>query len=429
LSELKNIEFQYGKKIIKVCIPESSIISFPHINNVQKPVDELKEFMNALENPIKSPTLPCIASIKENAVVVIPDRTRPLPTHTLLPIILNELNAGGIGDKQIKAMIALGTHRGMTANEIRQMVGKKVLQRITVMNHDWDNPDILVPLGRTKNGTWIDVNKIVYEADLVVGLSSVKPHRAAGWSGGAKIIDPGVCGKRTIDGTHYLTVDYSINEITGVLDNPIRQEIEDVARKVGLDFSINLVLNEKEEILHVSAGDFIHAHKNAVEFAEKIYRDPQSEKADFMVCGSGDWGPDFWSAVQAIFPAEYLVKDGGTVVIFADCPEGFSPEHPQILEFGYRSIPEIKNLVNEGKLVDRVAAGHMAAVARIVLQKNVECVILSEGISKEVAESVGFVWMEKPQSAIDYVFNKHGHSSRGYLFPVKSITETVVIPW
>jgi lactate racemase len=413
LSKLKTIEFQYGKNTIKVKIPENSIISFPHINNVKKPLDGIREFKNALGKPIESPRLSNIAGLKENVVVVIPDRTRPMPTDILLPIILNELNDGGIEDVNITAIIALGTHRGMTKNEIQQMVGKEVLQRIPVINHDWDNPEVLLPLGRSENGTWIDVNKIVYEADLVVGLSSVKPHRAAGWSGGAKIIDPGVCGKRTIDGTHYSTVDFAINEITGVLDNPIRKEMENVAKKVGLDFSINIVLSEKEEILHVSAGNFIQAHKNAVEFAEKIYRDPQSEKADFMVCGSGSWGPDFWGAVQAIFSAEYLVKDGGTVVFFTECPEGFTPEHPQILEFGYRPIAEIKKLVTNGKLTDKAAAGHIAAVARIVIEKNIECVIVSEGISKKIAESVGLKWMGKPQSAVDYIFKKHGNIARG----------------
>lgn len=427
--KINNIEFQYGRKIIKVLIPEDSIISFPHIKNVEKTVDELKEFINALKNPIKSPALSSLAGTKKNALVVIPDRTRPMPIHILLPMILNELNAGGIEDSRIKAMIALGTHRGMTEEEIRQMVGEEIYRRIIIRNHDWDNPDALISLGRTKKGTWIDVNKEVYEADLVIGLSSVKPHRAAGWSGGAKIIDPGVCGERTVNGTHYLTVDFPIHKIIGVLDNPFRQDSEEVARMVGLDFSINLVLDEKEEILYVSAGDFIQAHKSAVEFAEKIYRDPQKEKADFMVCGSGEWGPDFWSAVQAIFPAEYLVKEGGTIIFFANCPEGFSPEHPQILEFGYRTIPELKKRVEEGSLHDKAAAVHMAEVARIIHQKKIECIIVSEGISKEIAESVGLGWIENHQSAIDYVFQKHGHSARGYLFPVKSITETVVIPW
>jgi len=126
-----------------------------------------------------------------------------------LPVILDELNAGGISDLNIKAIIALGTHRLMTKAEIYEMVGQDVLSRIEVINLVWNNPDVLITLGQTENGTWIDVNKIVYEADLLVGLSSVKPHRAAGWSGGAEIIDPEVCGKRTIDGWDILFI-YSI---------------------------------------------------------------------------------------------------------------------------------------------------------------------------------------------------------------------------
>ncbi len=429
MSNMRTVEFQYGEESIHVNLPADSIISFPRIKNVGKLGDEIGEFIQALHNPIGSTTLAELASTKSDAVVVICDRTRPMPTWRLLPIILDELNGGGLKDEDIKVIIALGTHRGMTKDEIQLMVGSSVLGRVSVMNHDWDNPEVLVSLGQTPNGTWIDVNREVYEADLVVGLSSVKPHRAAGWSGGGKIIDPGVCGKRTIDGTHYLTVDYAIHEILGVVDNPIRKEIEDVAGQIGLDFSINLVLNGFEEIVNISAGDYIQAHRKAVEFAERIFRDPQTEKADFMICGAGEWGPDFWGAVQAIFPAEYFFKDGGTVVFFANCPEGFCPEHLQLEHCGYRLIPEIKEMVSTGELTDLAAAGHISAVSRIILHKNVECILVSEGISRITAESVGLIWEEDPQKAVAYIFEKHGPSARGYLFSGKSVTDTVVIPW
>ena len=211
----------------------------------------------------------------------------------------------------------------MTKAEIYEMVGQDVLSRIEVINHAWNNPDVLITLGQTENGTWIDINKIVYEADLLVGLSSVKPHRVAGWSGGAKIIDPGVCGKRTINGTHYLSIQYSIEEIIGVLENPIQKEIRKIAKMTGLDFSINAVVNKNDEVVNIFAGDFILAHRRAAEFAATIFRDPQSEKADFMICGVGEWGPDFWSAAQSIFLANIYLKMEARLFSLPDAPKGY----------------------------------------------------------------------------------------------------------
>ncbi|MGI6777845.1 MAG: nickel-dependent lactate racemase [Acetivibrionales bacterium] len=422
------IQIQYGDKIVEVNIPEKSIIACPSIKDVDKISDIESELLKSLRNPVGSLPLYEVAKGRKNAVVVIPDITRPMPTSTLLPIILDELNAGGLEDCNIKAIIALGTHRPMTQAEIQNMVGQDVLSRIEVKNHAWNDERQLVCLGRTANGTWIDVNREVYEADLVIGLSSVKPHRGAGWSGGAKIIDPGVCGKRTIGGTHYMTVDFANDEVTGVLDNPIRKEIEDVAKKVGLEFSTNLVLNKQDEVAFISSGDVFLSHKKAVEFAEKIFRDPQTEKGDFLICGAGAWAPDFWTSVQGIFPAEYLVKDGGTVAIFTPCTEGIAKEHPQIEEFGYRPVIDTKEMVSRGIIMDLAAAGHMAAVSRVVIEKNIECIVVSDKSNKQSFESLGFRWMETPQAAVDYIFNKH-KNARGYVFPVKSITDTVVIPW
>lgn len=426
--KIVSAEFQYGNEIVNVKIPGESIIAFPRIKHMEKLADFKSHIIESFRNPVGSITLQKVAKNKKNAVVVIPDITRPMPTSTILPIILNELNAGGIDDKDIKAVIALGTHRPMTQEEISKMVGQEVLGRIEVINHAWDDENALLCLGQTPNGTWIDVNKEVYEADVVIGLSSVKPHRGAGWSGGAKIIDPGVCGKRTIDGTHYMTVDFAIQEITGVLNNPIRNEMEAVAKSVGLDFAINLVLNEQDEVVYVSSGDFVLSHKNAVEFAEKIFRDPQKETGDFLICGAGAWAPDFWTSVQGIFPAEYLVKDGGTVAIFSPCPEGIAPEHPQIVEFGYKSVEGIKKMVARGVLTDLAAAGHLVAVSRILIEKNIECIIVSQESNREGFEAIGLKRMASPQEAVDYILNKH-KNARGYLFPVKSITDTVVIPW
>jgi hypothetical protein len=121
-------------------------------------------------------------------------------------------------------------------------------------------------------------------------------------------------------------------------------------------------------------------------------------------------------------------EDGGTVAIFTPCTEGIAKEHPQIEEFGYRPVIDTKEMVSRGIIMDLAAAGHMAAVSRVVIEKNIECIVVSDKSNKQSFESLGFRWMETPQAAVDYIFNKH-KNARGYVFPVKSITDTVVIPW
>ena len=128
MSNMRTVEFQYGKESIHVDLPANSIVSFPHIKKVEKLGDEIGEFTRALRNPIGSSTLAELASTENDAIVVACDGTRPMPTRRLLPIILDELNAGGLKDGDIKVLIALGTHRGMTEEEIRLVIGDNVLE-------------------------------------------------------------------------------------------------------------------------------------------------------------------------------------------------------------------------------------------------------------------------------------------------------------
>jgi lactate racemase len=425
----RKVEFGYGKENIGVEIPEKSIISIPKINHLNGLVNDIEFLKTSLRNPIGCEPLADIAKEKKDAVIVISDRTRPMPTNRYLPIILDEINKGGIEDADISVVIALGTHRKMNDEEIKELVSENVKNRVEIKNHDWEDKSKLIVVGKRANGTDIDVNRDVYNADLVVSLGSVKPHRAAGWSGGAKIIDPGVSGEETVCQSHYSTVNFRIEDILGTLENPFRKESEEAAKSVELNFSINLILNESDEVVNIFSGDFIEAHKEAVKFAEKIYRSPQSEKADFMICGAGEWGPDFWSAVQSIFIGEYLVKNKGTIVFFARCPEGFTPEHPQLLKLGYLPLPMIFKAVEEKRITDLAAAGHSVAVSRIIVEKEIELVIVSEGISEKLSNDLGFTWKNNFQEAVDYVFKKHSTYAKGYLLPCISVTDTVIIPW
>ncbi|HHY47480.1 MAG TPA: nickel-dependent lactate racemase [Firmicutes bacterium] len=420
------LSFDGGK--CNISIPAGSLLGIPKVHDVPAIGDPVQAIIESLRNPAGSKRLKDLASPGKRVALIVPDLTRPMPLKMVVPAVLEELNLAGVDDSDITIVLALGTHRPMTHEEIRAMLGTEVLSKVRVVNHNWSDPNNLIDMGTTQLGTPIKVNRLVYEADLKIGIGSVKPHRSAGWSGGGKIIDPGVCGSETIGWTHWRSVDFAAQDIMGKVDNPIRREMEAVAGQVGLDFIVNVVLNRHDEIAFVSSGHFVLAHRECVEFAEKMYRVDLPGKADILISGAGPWATDFWAAVAGLFMAEFLVRDGGTVVLAAGCPDGIAPEHPEILKFGYPRFEEIKALVETGQIQDLSAASHMALTSRILWGKQVECILVSRGIDKETATKLGLSWADSPQEAVDRAFAKHGSGARAYVLPADDIADTLVLP-
>jgi lipopolysaccharide export system protein LptA len=202
----------------------------------------------SLAHPIGTRPLRDLVAGKENVVIVADDNTRLTPTHLIIPILLNEMNAAGIPDSKISVVIALGTHRFMTEEEILKKFGEEVVRRVPVINHPFKDPKELVDLGTTANGTRIQVNKRVYEADFKIGVGSIVPHHIPGFAGGSKIVQPGVCGEQTTADTHLLSV-RAKRSYLGILDNPVRVELDIIARKVGLHTILNTVLDKNGEVV------------------------------------------------------------------------------------------------------------------------------------------------------------------------------------
>ena len=176
--------------------------------------DVKEEVIRALERPIGSGPLREIVKGAGKVVIVADDNTRLTPTDRILPVLLDEMNAAGVKDSQITVIIALGTHRFMTPQEILEKFGAEVVRRVAVKNHDYKNPAGLVDLGTTPNGTHVTVNREAYEADFKIGVGSIVPHHIPGYAGGAKIVQPGICGERTTAETHLLSVSAVV--ITGI---------------------------------------------------------------------------------------------------------------------------------------------------------------------------------------------------------------------
>jgi len=220
MSQSTLIEMPYGDETIRFHVPSSRLMGVyaPHD---MPPVDDIvAEVRRALAEPIGGPSLVDLARGAGRVVLVADDNTRPTPAHVIIPEMLNALNKAGVSDAAVQILIALGTHRPMTAAEIEAKFGLEVMARVEIVNHDAFDPAVLLDLGTTPGGVSVQVNRAVMEADLVLGVGSIVPHHIPGYSGGAKIIQPGVCGETTTGQVHLLSVRQG--SLLGILENTVR---------------------------------------------------------------------------------------------------------------------------------------------------------------------------------------------------------------
>jgi nickel-dependent lactate racemase len=406
------VKVHYGKRELEVSLPKRNLFSVVDLNDVSGAPDENREIKRAIQNPIGHAGIQALAQKGDKTLIIVDDFTRATPAYKILPVIIKELNKAGISDRNIKIMLAGGTHRRMKHEEVVQKIGEQIVERFEILKHDIEtvkNKDELVHLGKTPLGTPISVNKHVVEAEIKIGVGQIVGHPLAGWGGGAKIIQPGVCGHETTWVTHWLATKYKGEELLGVADNPIRLEMEEVAKKVGLDFIVNVIQNSRGEIVGVVAGDPVKAHRKGVEIAKKVYGVKVPSKADIVLTDAYPHDIDMWQAVKGIYAAELVVKKGGTIVLCAPCPEGVSREHPALLEIGYTPADRVEELIRQGKVDDLVGVSDCARVGELL--KDVKIVLCSE-ISKNDTLKLNLNYAETPQKAVKEALVRHGSDAK-----------------
>jgi len=421
------VEFSYGYKSVSVQIPEESLIKIIEVGDACAASNPDAEVRRALLKPIGTDRLSEIVRGKNTVLIMVPDRTRKFPLDFVIPPVIDEILAGGIKEENIKFLIASGTHRAMTEEEMEHHFGSVLYERFKnrIYNHEWWDENQLVHVGTTPNGTPIDINRHVLETDVKIAVGAVKPHRDAGWSGGAKMIQPGVSGFRTTGYTHWLAAQYPVSEILGHNNNVVRREMEQIAEQVGLDFIVNCVLDRQYRLSKAFAGHFIDAHRACCEAASPYFTLEIEEKADIFIVGASSGQTNMWGNATGPNWSELIMKEGGTVVLFARCEDGICDEHPDIIKYGYRPLDEVKGMVERGEITDLTAAGHLCHGAE-KWAKGIRTILVSEGINREEAAKLGMEYADSPQEAVDMALARHGKNARIYAFPSFYFTEFVV---
>jgi len=404
-----NVDLPYGKGKSDVKIPAKNLIGVYSPKDVQPVADVKEEVIRALSNPIGSKPLRELVRGAGKVVIVADDNTRLTPADRMIPVLLDEMNAAGVRDSQMTVIIALGTHRFMTQEEILQKFGEEVVKRVAVKNHDYKNEAELIDLGITPNGTHVTINREAYVADFKIGVGSIVPHHIPGYAGGAKIVQPGICGEQTTAETHLLSVKAK-RSLLGVTDNPVRAEVNDIARRVGLNTILNTVLNRNGEVIEAFFGDVVEAFNKGVRLSQEVYATEIPEEADIVLSSSHPCDIEFWQAHKTLYPSDLAVKAGGIIILVTPCPEGVAMTHQDILEVTPKSACDIREMVSCGQLQDEVAAALAIAWAQVKERESVY--IVSDGIGPDDAGKLGFTRFETVQDALVAALRIKGDRAR-----------------
>ena len=316
------IPVHYGKRLVELDIPGDNLVFNLKANEFNPPQDQGQEIRRAIKDPVGSRRLKDLVPRDASVVIMGDDRTRVTRQDKLIPFILEELHAAGVGNDQIKLIIGYGTHRPMSEDEIAEKYGRGLMEQIEIKGHDCHSN--LVDKGVTRRGTPIVVNREVLEADFRIAVGGVLPHHPTGWSGGAKMFLPGVAGTETVNAMHLLG---ATEQQLGKVTTPCREEMEDFAREVGLHFILNVIQTENGDVLRAVSGHFIEAQRQAVQWGMEIYGSQFQEPADITLSSAYPSDYDFTQADKGLFSAELATKPGGEIILLSPCEEGIAPTH------------------------------------------------------------------------------------------------------
>ena len=344
----------YGDEMFELVFPDEWNLNVFSMNDAPGVEDE--DIREAFSNPIGTEPLRSIAKGKKTAVIVVDDLSRPTPAYKILPSIAKELKEAGVKEKDITIIMGLGAHRPMLRKDLINKLGRSIYDSFPVYNHHpFEN---LVHLGTSSRGTPIHINRLFMNADVKIGIGCIMPHNYAGFGGGGKIVLPGISGIDTLKANHESAI-RGIKGGLGLTDgNEVRDDIEEIARKVGLDFIVNVVVNSKREIAGIFAGDIVTAHREGVILARRGFATGASSDLDVGVFNAYPKDTDLIQAANAFNPylstRKPIVKKNGTIVITTASVEGegyHSLEGPYMRLFEYvDEVAFIRNAL-EGRTV------------------------------------------------------------------------------
>ncbi len=415
------LELSYGEKKLSLEYPDSKVKQIIEAKPLPVPASEEDLVREALAHPIDSAPLSQLVKPGETACVIVGDMTRAWARyHVLMPFILDELNKGGIPDRDIFIISATGDHRAQTPEEHAILVGKDVYRRVEVFDHRARDEDSLVYLGTTTRGNRVLVNKRVAEADRVVITSGIVYHFLAGWGGGKKAIIPGVAAKETIMKNHSLAFNpdgLGLNPLvcSGKIDgNPLSDDMVQGASLVSPDFLVNTVINEEvHKIAKVVAGNYITAHREGCSFVDSHFKVDIEDQAELVIASCGGYPKDInlYQTYKTLYNSSFALQKGGTLILLSESREGLgNPEFAAILKEYSDSAAREAALRRDYSI-----GGHMGYHTAFLAEQN-DILLISDLPEADVLLT-GFKPVRSLAEALAFVEKKHGGLPPAYIMP------------
>jgi len=388
-------------------IPEENLIEVMHANDATFEEKGASVVAKALKKPIGTGTLDTIVKPGDKVCIITSDVTRPLPTATVLPPVMEALHELGVADEDVLLAVALGSHRPQTDEELQHIMGE-YYGKLKVLNGDSRG---LVHVGETKHGTPVDILAEVMDADVRIALGNVEYHYFAGYSGGAKAIMPGVSTFEAIQANHSIMVDPAAH--AGNMESPVRLDLEEACEMVGLEFIVNVVLDEEKEVVYCACGHFIDAQRDACKQLDALYGCELNEYADIIIVSQGGAPKDLnlYQTQKALDNAKHPIKEGGVIILVGSCREGLGQS---TFESWMLEANEPQDVVDHLARDFRLGGHKAAAVAQIMLKADIYMV--SE-MPDELVRNIFMTPFKSVQEAYDAAVEKLGPDARVLIMP------------
>ena len=421
------VDFLYGDRVFPLEISDHQVKQILKAKPLPVPAAEEALVKEALAHPIDALPLGNLVRQGEKVCVIIGDMTRLWVRHHLLVSpILDELNRGGIPDRDIFVVSATGDHREQTPEEHRQLMGEEAYRRVRIFDHRAKNKDEAVYLGTTTHGTPVHVNKRVVEADRVIMTGGIVYHFLAGWGGGKKAIMPGLSSYETIMKNHSLA--FNAEEGSGLntavcagrsAGNPCSDDMLQGAGMVAPDFLVNTIINEEvHRIARVVAGNYITAYHAGCEYVNEHFGVEISSPAEVVMASCGGYPKDinFYQSYKTIYNANFALKPGGTLILVSESREGIGSED---FDRMINDFPD--NRQREAALRSSYTiGGHMGYHTALIAEEN--DVLVLTGLPEAKVHQMGMLPIRNLEEGLSFVKKKHHGIPPSIIMPHGSTT-------
>lgn len=427
------VSVRYGRTHLEVEVPDENLLAMCHLHPVPPLDDPQAVLEEALDKPIGTPPLREIARGRESACVVVCDKTRPVPNSLILPPLLRRLEEAGIPRDRITILVATGTHRPNLGEELVEMLGGFVVDNYRIDNHIATDLDSHADLGWTSTGMPILLDERYVKADLKVVVGLIEPHLMAGYSGGRKIICPGIIAMPCMRVFHGAVFMGHPNAVTGVLEgNPVHLTAMEVADNGGCDFAVHVTLDEQRRVTGVFAGDVHQSFFAGVRLVDQVAKVPVPEPADIVITSSAGYPLDttFYQAIKGLVGVLPILKPDSTVILAASLTEGLGLPRFRDIYTEFRTWKEFKQLLYAP---DYFREDQWMVQEQMKVAEVADIWVYSDGVPPEELELAKVKPLPSLQDGVEQALRKHGPNAKivvvpdgPYVMPVVGHAETLL---